>query len=75
MSASSSKEMEVDASVGADIDEALYSRQLYVLGKDSMSKLAAASVLIVGASGLGVEIGGAVFTHVASMLVEASFVC
>ena len=56
MSASSSKEMEVDASVGADIDEALYSRQLYVLGKDSMSKLAAASVLIVGASGLGVEI-------------------
>ncbi|KAK6459665.1 uncharacterized protein RJT20DRAFT_125008 [Scheffersomyces xylosifermentans] len=39
-----------------EIDEGLYSRQLYVLGKEAMLKMQNASVLIVGLKGLGVEI-------------------
>lgn len=38
------------------IDESLYSRQLYVLGKEAMLKMQNANVLIIGLSGLGVEI-------------------
>ena len=38
------------------IDEALYSRQLYVLGHEAMGRMAGATVLIVGLKGLGVEI-------------------
>ncbi|GJN91936.1 hypothetical protein Rhopal_004961-T1 [Rhodotorula paludigena] len=40
----------------ATLDEALYSRQLYVLGHEAMKRMAASDVLIVGLSGLGVEI-------------------
>ena len=40
-----------------DIDEGLYSRQLYVLGHDAMRKMKAADVLIAGMTGVGVEIG------------------
>jgi len=47
--------MEVDDKDGT-IDEALYSRQLYVLGADAMRRMQASSVLIVGLNGLGVEI-------------------
>ncbi|CAF3376655.1 unnamed protein product [Rotaria socialis] len=39
-----------------DIDENLYSRQLYVIGKEAMNRLAHAHVLISGMRGLGVEI-------------------
>ncbi len=39
-----------------DIDESLYSRQLYVLGHEAMKKMAQANVLISGMKGLGVEI-------------------
>ncbi|XP_030632381.1 ubiquitin-like modifier-activating enzyme 1 [Chanos chanos] len=39
-----------------DIDEGLYSRQLYVLGHDAMRRMGQADVLIAGARGLGVEI-------------------
>ncbi|KAK9881581.1 hypothetical protein WA026_016454 [Henosepilachna vigintioctopunctata] len=39
-----------------DIDEGLYSRQLYVLGHDAMRKMASSDVLISGMGGLGVEI-------------------
>ncbi|AGO11050.1 AaceriAFR433Cp [[Ashbya] aceris (nom. inval.)] len=39
-----------------DIDEGLYSRQLYVLGKEAMLKMQLSNVLVVGATGLGVEI-------------------
>jgi len=39
-----------------DIDEGLYSRQLYVMGKEAMHQLASAHVLISGLGGLGVEI-------------------
>ncbi|KAJ1727979.1 E1 ubiquitin-activating protein [Coemansia biformis] len=39
-----------------DIDEGLYSRQLYVLGVEAMRKMGASNVLIVGLKGLGCEI-------------------
>lgn len=39
-----------------DIDEGLYSRQLYVLGHDAMRRMANSDVLISGLGGLGVEI-------------------
>lgn len=39
-----------------EIDEGLYSRQLYVLGHDAMRRMATSDVLISGLGGLGVEI-------------------
>lgn len=39
-----------------DIDEGLYSRQLYVLGHEAMRAMAKSSVLIVGCDGLAVEV-------------------
>ncbi|CCF58176.1 hypothetical protein KAFR_0E00220 [Kazachstania africana CBS 2517] len=39
-----------------EIDEGLYSRQLYVLGKEAMLKMQLSNVLIVGLKGLGIEI-------------------
>ena len=42
---------------GMEIDEDLHSRQLAVYGRESMRRMAASNVLIVGALGLGVEIG------------------
>ncbi|XP_021964411.1 ubiquitin-like modifier-activating enzyme 1 isoform X1 [Folsomia candida] len=41
---------------GAGIDENLYSRQLYVLGKEAMARMAASNILISGLGGLGVEV-------------------
>ena len=38
------------------IDETLYSRQLYVLGKDAMKSIKQTSVLISGLTGVGIEI-------------------
>jgi ubiquitin-activating enzyme E1 len=51
-------ELQVDESaVGhGEIDESLYSRQLYVLGREAMQRMSASNVLIVGLKGLGVEI-------------------
>lgn len=40
----------------SEIDESLYSRQLYVLGHDAMRRMASSDVLISGLGGLGVEI-------------------
>ncbi|RGP69775.1 ubiquitin-activating enzyme e1 [Fusarium sporotrichioides] len=50
--------MQVDESVvgNNEIDESLYSRQLYVLGHEAMKRMGASNVLIVGLKGLGVEI-------------------
>ncbi|KAI4602352.1 hypothetical protein KJ359_009593 [Pestalotiopsis sp. 9143b] len=51
--------LQVDESVvgtGSEIDESLYSRQLYVLGHEAMKRMGASNVLIVGLKGLGVEI-------------------
>lgn len=39
-----------------EIDESLYSRQLYVFGKEAQQKMSTSNVLIVGLKGLGVEI-------------------
>lgn len=39
-----------------EIDEGLYSRQLYVLGHDAMRRMATSEVLISGLGGLGVEV-------------------
>lgn len=39
-----------------EIDEGLYSRQLYVLGHEAMRRMASSNVLISGLGGLGVEI-------------------
>ncbi|XP_014218818.1 ubiquitin-like modifier-activating enzyme 1 [Copidosoma floridanum] len=44
------------AQLETDIDEGLYSRQLYVLGHDAMRRMANSDVLISGLGGLGVEI-------------------
>ncbi|KAF4423786.1 ubiquitin-activating enzyme E1 [Fusarium acutatum] len=50
--------MQVDESVVGhnEIDESLYSRQLYVLGHEAMKRMGASNVLIIGLKGLGVEI-------------------
>jgi ubiquitin-activating enzyme E1 len=50
-----SAKMDVDVAE-ATIDEALYSRQLYVLGHDAMRRMGNSNVLIIGLRGLGVEI-------------------
>lgn len=39
-----------------EIDESLYSRQLYVMGHEAQKKMAISSVLIIGCNGLGVEV-------------------
>ena len=40
-----------------EIDEGLYSRQLYVMGHEAQRRMGTSNVLIVGMNGLGVEIG------------------
>lgn len=40
-----------------EIDESLYSRQLYVLGHEAMRRMGSSHVLVAGLRGLGVEIG------------------
>lgn len=53
----SASRMQVDSSTPAgDIDESLYSRQLYVLGHEAMKRMGASNVLVVGLKGLGVEV-------------------
>lgn len=48
--------MQIDSPSPQEIDEGLYSRQLYVLGKEAMLKMQNANVLIIGLNGLGIEI-------------------
>lgn len=52
----SSAIMANNGSTNTEIDESLYSRQLYVLGHDAMRRMAKSDVLISGIGGLGVEI-------------------
>ena len=40
-----------------DIDDALYSRQRYVLGDGAMQRMARSHVFIGGMGGLGIEVG------------------
>lgn len=42
--------------MSAEIDDSLYSRQLYVLGHDAMRQMASSDILISGLKGLGVEV-------------------
>lgn len=39
----------------SEIDESLYSRQLYVMGHEAQKRVASSSVLIAGMNGLGIE--------------------
>ena len=48
-----SKDEKIDKN---QIDESLYSRQLYVLGHEAMLRMQQANVLIIGLRGLGVEL-------------------
>ena len=50
------EDMKVDQPEQDQIDEALYSRQLYVLGHDAMKRMAVSNVLVVGLKGLGAEV-------------------
>eukprot|EP01084_Bolivina_argentea_P094777 170419_1 len=57
----STNQMEVDSETKTNendtkVDEALYSRQLYVIDHESMKKMQQSTVLIAGMNGLGVEI-------------------
>jgi len=47
--------MDTEENTTRDIDEGLYSRQLYVLGHEAMKKMANSNILLVGLRGLGVE--------------------
>ncbi|KAL4149161.1 hypothetical protein QTP88_003164 [Uroleucon formosanum] len=59
-----------------EIDEGLYSRQLYVLGHDAMRKMATSDVLISGLGGLGVEIAkNVILGGVKSVTLHDSVVC
>ena len=42
---------------GAGLDEDLHSRQIAVYGREAMTTLATANILVSGVNGLGVEIG------------------
>ncbi|PYH90261.1 ubiquitin-activating enzyme E1 [Aspergillus ellipticus CBS 707.79] len=46
----------VEAIKQGEIDESLYSRQLYVLGHEAMKRMGSSNVLVAGLKGLGVEI-------------------
>jgi ubiquitin-activating enzyme E1 len=52
----SSSAMEVVNKDNEQIDESLYSRQLYVFGHEAQKRMAKSDVLILGLNGLGVEI-------------------
>jgi ubiquitin-activating enzyme E1 len=45
-----------NGSGGGGIDEGLYSRQIYVLGREAMARMATSNVLVSGLGGLGVEV-------------------
>lgn len=60
----------------AEIDESLYSRQLYVLGHDAMRRMATSDVLISGLGGLGVEVAkNVILGGVKSVTLHDNAVC
>lgn len=60
----------------SEIDENLYSRQLYVLGHEAMRKMARSDVLISGMNGLGVEIAkNVILSGVKSVTVHDQELC
>lgn len=46
----------VESTTDKQLDEGLYSRQIYVLGTEAMKKMSTSTILILGLKGLGVEI-------------------
>ncbi|XP_054272090.1 ubiquitin-like modifier-activating enzyme 1 [Macrosteles quadrilineatus] len=59
-----------------EIDEGLYSRQLYVLGHDAMRQMASSDVLISGLGGLGVEVAkNVILGGVKSVTLHDNSVC
>mmetsp|Transcript_59 Transcript_59/g.121 ORF Transcript_59/g.121 Transcript_59/m.121 type:complete len:1038 (+) Transcript_59:90-3203(+) len=46
----------METTATADVDEKLYSRQLYVMGHEAQRRMMASKALIIGLSGLGVEV-------------------
>jgi len=46
----------MEASATTEVDEKLYSRQLYVMGHEAQRRMMASKALVVGLSGLGVEV-------------------
>lgn len=60
----------------SDIDEGLYSRQLYVLGHEAMRRMANTDVLICGMGGLGVEIAkDIILGGVRSVTIQSTKTC
>ncbi|KAL1416723.1 hypothetical protein MTO96_000673 [Rhipicephalus appendiculatus] len=58
------------------IDENFYSRQLYVLGRDAMVRMAQSDVLISGLGGLGVEVAkNTIMAGVRSVTLHDEIVC
>uniref|UniRef100_A0A1I8GM96 E1 ubiquitin-activating enzyme n=1 Tax=Macrostomum lignano TaxID=282301 RepID=A0A1I8GM96_9PLAT len=55
-SMSNNSQSAVNGTNGVEIDDSLYSRQLYVLGHEAMRSMATSNVLICGLRGLGIEI-------------------
>ena len=59
-----------------EIDEGLYSRQLYVLGHEAMKRMAGSNILICGMKGLGVEIAkNVILSGVKSVTIHDPDVC
>uniref|UniRef100_A0A646QDP3 E1 ubiquitin-activating enzyme n=1 Tax=Hemiscolopendra marginata TaxID=943146 RepID=A0A646QDP3_9MYRI len=59
-----------------EIDEGLYSRQLYVLGHEAMRRMANSDILICGMKGLGVEIAkNVILGGVKSVTIQDTKVC
>jgi len=46
----------MEATATAEVDEKLYSRQLYVMGHEAQRRMMASNALVIGLSGLGVEV-------------------
>jgi len=58
-----------------DIDEGLYSRQLYVLGREAQRSLQNSSLLVIGMDGIGVEIAkNAVLAGIKSVTIVDDFI-
>ena len=47
----------MDANEECKVDDKLYDRMLYVLGREAMQKMGRSNIFLVGLKGLGVEIG------------------
>jgi len=46
----------MEASATTEVDEKLYSRQLYVMGHEAQRRMMASKALLIGCSGLGIEV-------------------